>query len=115
MIEFIKLAMHERRLKKIQKQGERYKKEQAVRDAYAEYWPDRKKRKVSNIMLCVIILAIVLYTIAAFWVQYKTGIPIDPTLSTLFYGFWTVELISLTTIKNNKTKHNNSCDENNYS
>ena len=95
-----------RKLRKIRRQGEMYKKEKEVRDAYAEYWTDRKKRKVSNIMLVVIIFAILAYTVAAFWVQYKTGVPMDSTLSTLYYGFWTVELISLTTIKNNKTKHN---------
>ena len=110
MIEFIKLAIHERRLKKIQKQGERYKKEQAVRDAYAEYWPDRKKRKVSNIMLVTIIVAIVGYVVASFWLQYRTGIAIDPTITTCWFGFWTVEIIALTTIKNNKTKHGDSCD-----
>ena len=113
MIEFIRLALHERKLRKIQKQGERYKKEKAVRDAYVEYLPDRKKRKVSNIMLTTIIAAIVGYVIASFWLQYKTGISIDPTITTCWFGFWTVEIIALTTIKNNKTKHENSC-ENTY-
>lgn len=110
MIEFIKLAIHERKLKNIQKRGERYKKEKAIRDAYVEYWPDRKKRKVSNIMLVAIIIAIVGYVIASFWLQYKTGISIDPTITTCWFGFWTVEIIALTTIKNNKTKHVDSCD-----
>lgn len=111
MIELISLAIHERRLKNIKKQGEQYKKEKAVRDAYAEYWPDRKKRKVSNIMLVTIIVAIVGYVIASFWLQYKTGIAIDPTITTCWFGFWTVEIIALTTIKNNKTKHGDSCNE----
>ena len=48
-----------RKLNRIRQQGERYKKEQAVRDAYAEYWPEHKKRKTSNIMLLVSIIAIV--------------------------------------------------------
>ena len=111
MMELMKLAMHERKLKKIQKQGERYKKEKAVRDAYEEYWPERKKRKVSNVMLVAIITAIAGYVIAAFWLQYKTGMAIDPTITTCWFGFWTVEIIALTTIKNNKTKHGDSCDE----
>ena len=85
--------------------------EQKLRDAYAEYWPDKKKRKVSNIMLVAIIVAIVGYVLAAFWLQYVTGIAIDPTITTCWFGFWTVEIIALTTIKNNKTKHENSCDE----
>ena len=109
-MELIKSAMYQHRLKKIKKQGERYKKEKAVRDAYAEYWPEGKKRKVSNIMLVTIIVAIVGYVIASFWLQYKTGIAIDPTITTCWFGFWTVEIIALTTIKNNKTKHGDSCE-----
>lgn len=101
-----------RKLRKIKIQGEQYKIEKKLRDAYAEYWPERKMRKVSNIMLVIIVMAIVLYTIAAFWIQYRTGLAIDSTLSTLYYGFWSVELISLTTIKNNKTKYGNSDDDN---
>lgn len=96
---------HKRKLRRIKLRGEKYKKEQEIRDAYAEYWPDKKKRKVSNIMLVVIIAAIVVYTIAAFWLQYRTGIPVDATLTTLWFAFWTAEIIALTTIKNNKTKH----------
>lgn len=110
MIELIKLAIHEHKLKRIQKQGERYKKEKEVRDAYAEYLPDRKARKVSNIMLITIVVAIVGYVIASFWIQYKTGIAIDPTITTCWFGFWTVEIVALTTIKNNKTKHGDSCN-----
>ena len=102
-----------RKLRRIRRKGEMYKKEQEVRDVYAEYWPDRKKRKVSNIMLVIIVFAIIAYTVASFLVQYKTGVAIDATLSTLYYGFWTVELISLTTIKNSKTKHGSQSNDEN--
>ena len=91
-----------RKLNRIRKQGERYKKEKAVRDAYAEYWPEHKTRKVSNIMLVVIVTAIVIYTVASFWIQYKTGIPVDSTLTTCFYTFWGSELIALATLKTSK-------------
>ena len=107
----MKADKFKRKLRKIKRQGEQYKIEKQLRDAYAEYWPDRKKRKVSNIMLVAIIVAIVGYVLAAFWLQYVTGIAIDPTITTCWFGFWTVEIIALTTIKNNKTKHENSCDE----
>jgi hypothetical protein len=96
--------MFKRKLKRMKKQGERWKKVKELQDAYAPYAPARKKRKVSNVMLVVIVLAIVLYTIAAFWLQKETGIPIDTTLSTLWFGFWTVEIVSLMLIKNTKTK-----------
>lgn len=107
----MKAEKFKRKLRKIKRQGEQYKMEQKLRDAYAEYWPDKKKRKVSNIMLVIIVSAIVIYTIAAFWLQYQTGIAVDPTLTTLYYAFWCTELVALTTIKNNKTKHGDSCDE----
>lgn len=110
-MELIRLAIYESRLKKIKRQGEHHKQEQAIRDLYAEYWPEKKERKVSNVMLVVIIIAIMLYTVAAFWVQYKTGIPMDATLSTLYYAFWGTELVALATIKNHKTKHGNSYEE----
>lgn len=106
----MKADKFKRKLRKIKRQGEQYKIEKQLRDAYAEYWPDRKKRKVSNIMLVAIIIAIVGYVLAAFWLQYVTGIAIDPTITTCWFGFWTVEIIALTTIKNNKTKHGDSCD-----
>ena len=99
-----------RTLRQIKREGEQYKRIKELQDSYAEYMPDKKKRKVSNVMLVIIIAAIVIYTVASFWIQYKTGTSIDPTLSSLYYGFWTVELIALTSIKNNKTKHGTDSD-----
>lgn len=100
-----------RKLNRIRQKGEQYKKEQAVRDAYAKYWPEHKRRKTSNIMLVVSVLAILIYTIASFWLQYRTGIPIDPTLTTLYYGFWTCEVFVLAGIKISKVIKPSSSDE----
>ena len=100
-----------RKLNRIRKQGERYKKEQAVRNAYAEYWPDRKKRRVSNIMLIIVVSAIIIYTVASFWIQYRTGIPVDATLTTCFYTFWGSELLALTGIKISKVFKSETSDE----
>ena len=102
----------QKKLLKMQMRGERYRREKEVVDTYVEYIPDKKKRKVSNVMLVIIVAAIVSYTVACFWIQYATGTVVDSTLTTLFYGFWTVELISLTAIKNHKTKYSDSSDEN---
>lgn len=105
----------QRKLNRIKKRGERYKQEKELKDTYVDYLPERKKRKVSNIMIVVIVVAIVAYTVASFWIQYRTGMPVDSTLTTLYYSFWTTELIAITTIKNYKTKHginsNSSNDE----
>jgi hypothetical protein len=102
MIEAIRVLIHENRLKKIKKQGERYKKEKAVKDAYAEYWPEGKKRKVSNIMLVVSVIAIVGYVIANYVLQYKTGIELSPTITPYWFLFWTSEVFLLAGIKTSK-------------
>lgn len=91
-----------KKLRKIKRQGEQYKIEKQLRDMYAEYWPEHKKRKTSNIMLVISIIAIIVYTIASFWLQYHTGIAIDSTLTTLYYGFWTCEVFLLAGIRISK-------------
>ena len=63
------------------------------------------KKKVSNIMLVFIVVAIVLYTAANFALQYFTSIEVSPTLTTAWFAFWGVELINLTAIKTSKIKH----------
>jgi len=60
---------------------------------------ERKRMKTSNIILCCSIAAVILYTIAAIIVQVHTGTEISSTLSTLWYGFWTVEITALAGIK----------------
>lgn len=95
----------QRRLKKIQKQGERYKKEKELTDVYAEYFPEKKQRKISNIMLTASVIAIVGYVIASFWLQLMTSIEISPTVTTLWFAFWTSELYILSNIKKNKLRY----------
>lgn len=95
----------QRRLKKIQKQGERHKQEKELMDVYAEYFPEKKQRKTSNIMLVVSVIAIMGYVIAAFWLQLMTSIEISPTITTLYFAFWTCEIFSLASIKRNKLKY----------
>lgn len=61
-----------------------------------------KKKKVSNIMLVIIIIAIVLYTIANFLLQYFAGIEVSPTLTTAWFTFWGAEIVALAGIKISK-------------
>ena len=89
------------KLEKIRKKGERQKQKAELEAEYAEYYP-HKRRKVSNIMLVVVVTAIVLYTVANLAVTLVTGTPVDSTLTTCFYAFWSSELIALTTIKASK-------------
>ena len=99
----------QKRLEKIRKQGERAKQEKMLRDEYDKYLPNKKKRKVSNIMLVISVFAIVGYVIANFILQLNTGIEVSSTISTLWFAFWTVEIFALAGIKVSKTKY--SCTE----
>ena len=92
-------ARFKRKLRRIKMRGDRYKREKAVRDLYVEYLPERKKKKVSNIMLAVSVIAIALYTIFNLYITYSTGICVDATLTTCFYAFWGTELLAITGIK----------------
>ncbi len=57
------------------------------------------KMKTSNLVLLSSIIMIVLFTIACLFVQYKTSVEVSGTLITLWFSFWTVEIISLAGIK----------------
>lgn len=65
------------------------------------------KKKVSNVMLVFICIAICLYTAASFLLQALTGYEISSQLTISFFSFFAVELASLASIKNSKTKYQN--------
>ena len=93
-------------MRKLRVQGERYKTEKQIMDAYAEYWPESKKKKVSNIVLAVSITAIVIYTSASFAIQYFTGVEISSTLTTCFFSFFGGEMLIIGGIKISKVRSN---------
>ena len=64
------------------------------------------KIKTSNKVLIASILSVVLFTIACLYIQYTTLIEISSTLITLWYSFWTVEIVSLAGIKVSKVFKN---------
>lgn len=104
--------LFERKLTRIAKRGERYKREKEVRDVYAEYLPEHKKRRVSNIMLVVAVIAIVSYAIADFILQYHVGVEMSSTLTTCWHVFWSSEIFMLAGIKVSKVLHgsnDNTC------
>ena len=96
----------------IKQKGERYKREQKIRKAYAEYWPDKKEKKTSNVMLVVIVIAIVAYFIADYTLQTKMGVEISPTLTTCWFVFWGTEIAALTGIKVTKICKDNDGSQN---
>jgi biotin transporter BioY len=91
------------KLKRIEKRGERQKARQELVDKYAQYYPS-KRRKVSNVMLAIIVVAVIAYTVASFWLAYVSGVSIDPTLTTCFYAFWSAEVCAMMGIKISKVR-----------
>lgn len=92
------------KLKRIEARGERQKRKYELEEKYAEYYPHKNGKKVSNIMLVAVILSIVAYTVASFWLAYATGISIDSTLTTCFYTFWSCEVLALAGIRISKVR-----------
>ena len=92
----------EKRLHRIKQRGERQKQIFELQQEYNQYYPSKNGMRVSNLVLLVIIIAILLYTAAAFYLQFTTGLEISSTLTTLWYTFWTAEILVLGGIKISK-------------
>ena len=60
--------------------------------------------KTSTKFVISAIAAIVIYTVGSFLALFFTGQNIDPTLTGAYFAFWTVEIVSLASIKNTKSK-----------
>lgn len=69
------------------------------------------KVKTSNKVLMVAIMAVLLFSIACLYIQYETGMEVSSTLITLWYSFWTVEIVSLAGIKVTKVLKDNKLSE----
>lgn len=63
---------------------------------------DKKKKKVSNIMLAVACIMITLYAASDFALQYFTSTEVSPTLTTAWFTFWGSELFCLAGIRVSK-------------
>lgn len=96
----------QKKLEKIRKNGERQKEKAELEAQYAEYYPHRRGAKVSNLMLVIIVLAITVYTIASFVLQFCTSVEISSTLTTCFFAFWSAEIIALAGIRVSKVRKN---------
>lgn len=100
-----------KKLQKIKRQGERQKVMYELEERYAQYYPHKTGKRVSNIMLAVIVIAITCYTIASFILQYHTGTEISSTLTTLWFSFWTIEACALAGIRISKVRKENQYNE----
>ena len=59
----------------------------------------KNKIKTSNIVLISAIIAVIIYTAAAMYIQYNTSVEISSTLTEKWFRFWTVEVVALAGIK----------------
>ena len=103
--------LFQRRLKRIEKRGERQRQKYELEEKYAEFYPSKNGKKVSNIMLATVVIMIVGYVVANFVLQYNTGAEVSPTITTCWFGFWTIEILALAGIKVSKVRKEHQYDE----
>ena len=102
----MKNSLFKNKLRRIKRRGEKQKRIYNLQKEYEQYYPSKNGTKVSNIVLIFVIIAIVAYTAAAFYLQFTTGMEISSTLTTLWYAFWTTEILVLGGIKISKVMTN---------
>ena len=67
-----------------------------------------KKGKFSKLIVVLSVLLILIYTIVAFVLQFVTQVEVSATLTTCFYSFFAVEMLSLAGIKTRKIKYDDT-------
>lgn len=75
------------------------------------------KMSTSNKVLISAIIAVITFTLACLYIQYTTSIEVSSTLITLWFSFWTVEIVSLAGIKMSKVfkeNHTSSFEDDSY-
>jgi uncharacterized membrane protein (DUF106 family) len=101
---------YKNKLEKIKLKNEEIKlknKLRAEKNKYKRF--SLSKMKTSNKVLVVSVFAIILFTVACLYIQYK-GNAISDTLVTSWYAFWTIEIISLAGIKISKVVKNRNAE-----
>lgn len=71
----------------------------------------KKKKHFANYIVVLAVIAVVLYTAAAFILQFFGYPEISATLTTCWFSFWAVELAALASIKYSKVKHEGKKDD----
>lgn len=70
-----------------------------------------KKGRFSKLIVALSVLLILIYTIVAFVLQFVTQVEVSATLTTCFYSFFAVEMLSLAGIKTRKIKYDDTYSE----
>ena len=68
---------------------------------------EKNEKSYAQKLLPWIIVAVMVYTIAAFLLQFYAQQSIDSTVTQMYFAFWTIEIINLATIKKAKVKKEN--------
>lgn len=71
----------------------------------------KKEKSFADNIVYISIIAVVVFTIAAFVLQFKGLMEISPTVTTCWFAFWTVEIVALAAIKTSKVKHDYNKEE----
>lgn len=71
-----------------------------------------KKGSFSKLIVALSVALILIYTVTAFALQFVCGVEVSPTLTTCFYTFFAVEMLSLAGVKARKVKYENTYEEN---
>ena len=71
-----------------------------------------KKGSFSKLIVALSVVLILIYTVTAFALQFVCGVEVSPTLTTCFYTFFAVEMLSLAGVKARKVKYENTYEEN---
>lgn len=93
----------QKELKKIKEKNEEIKLKNKLKKERNKY---KRKMSTSNKVLIASIMAIITFTIVCLYIQYATSVEVSSTLITLWYSFWTVEILSLAGIKISKVIKN---------
>lgn len=97
----------QKKLEKIQEKNKEIELKNKLKDEKNKYkrfnW---SKMSTSNKVLLSSIVAIISFTIICLYIQYATSMEVSSTLITLWFSFWTVEIISLAGIKVSKVFKN---------
>lgn len=93
---------YKRKLEKAKQKAELRKITYEIAELNSSY---KKKIKYSKFVVLLSIVAVLCYTTATFLLQYFTSYEISATLTTCFYSFFGVELLTMCGIKMNDTKY----------
>lgn len=95
----------QKEMNKIQSKNKQIEMKEKLKNEKNKY-KKSKKVSTSNKVLLSSIIAVVIFTIACLYIQCMTMMEVSSTLITLWYSFWTVEIVSLAGIKITKVIRN---------